>query len=61
MKSVSKEKDAPSLSQGTRFLVNKNIKHMMIKYKAISEKVIYVVDQLSERYAFQILRGAQNI
>lgn len=37
------------------FIVNKNIEHLISKYYAISERVIYLIIRLNKRYNLQLI------
>lgn len=42
---------------GVAIIINKNFKHNVIKYQAISERVIYITIKLNKRYHLQIIQA----
>lgn len=41
---------------GVAIMVHKNLKHLVTKTRAISERVIYIVMKLNQRYTFQVIQ-----
>lgn len=42
---------------GVAFIINKKIKHLVTKYHAVSNRVIYIMIKISNRYTLQIIHG----
>jgi len=41
---------------GVELLINKRLKNQVIKMKSLSDRVIYIIVKLSERYKLQIIQ-----